>query len=254
MRSAQVDQDTGVGEDASGVSSSPAPISSSPISSRPPPSSSSPVSASLIVKPKGPGTYDRTKTRKERRDDQRRRILLGSARVFARDGYASASVATILECSGVSRGTFYRHFSDLSDVFLAVRQEAANLLFEEVAQHVRAEPHPVKRLRVGVRAFLSLVAEHADLARVFLRESPSDRPTHREVRRHALELFVELMRAGLRDAVDQGLVPRMPEELTVYALVVAFEGIVQRYLESREEGRVLEAEPVMFDLCVRAFR
>jgi AcrR family transcriptional regulator len=216
--------------------------------------SPAPISSSLIVKPSAPGTYDRSKSRKERRDDQRRRILLGAAHVFACDGYAGASVATILECSGVSRGTFYRHFSDLADVFFAVRQEAARLLFEEVERSVLGEAHPVGRLRLGVRTFLSLVAKNADLARVFLRESPSNRPRHREVRKRALERFVVLMNDGLKEAVAQGLVPRMPDELTVYALVVAFEGIAARYLEAREEARVLEAEPVMFDLCVRAFR
>lgn len=213
-----------------------------------------PLTRSLLVKRNGPGTYDRQKSPEERRDDQRRRILMGAARVFGRDGYAAASVATILECSGVSRGTFYRHFNDLADVFLAVKQEAANLLFDFVEERIRDENNPAERLRAGVNAFLSLVAENADLVRVFRRESPANRPSHREIRNQTLNRFVTLIREGTAEAMKQGLIKNMPDDLTIYALVVAFEGVIARYLDSRDEGRVLEAETAMVSLCFRALR
>jgi len=216
--------------------------------------SPAPLTRGLLVKRNGPGTYDRQKSPEERRDDQRRRILLGAARVFGRDGYAAASVATILECSGVSRGTFYRHFNDLADVFLAVKQEAASLLFDFVEERIRDESNPAERLKVGVHAFLSLVAENADLVRVFRRESPANRPSHREIRNHTLNRFVSLIREGAADAHKHGLIKQTPDELTIYALVVAFEGMVARYLDSRDEARVLEAEPAMIRLCARALR
>jgi AcrR family transcriptional regulator len=179
---------------------------------------------------------------------------MGAARVFGRDGYAAASVATILECSGVSRGTFYRHFNDLADVFLAVKQEAANLLFDFVEERIRDESNPAERLRAGVNAFLSLVAENADLVRVFRRESPANRPSHREIRNQTLNRFVTLIREGAAEAMKQGLIKNMPDDLTIYALVVAFEGVIARYLDSRDEGRVLEAETAMVSLCFRALR
>ena len=213
-----------------------------------------PLTRGLLVKRNGPGTYDRQKSPEERRDDQRRRILMGAARVFGRDGYAAASVATILECSGVSRGTFYRHFNDLADVFLAVKQEAANLLFDFVEERIRDESNPAERLRAGVNAFLSLVAENADLVRVFRRESPANRPSHREIRNQTLNRFVTLIREGAAEAQKQGLIKNMPDDLTIYALVVAFEGVIARYLDSRDEGRVLEAETAMVSLCFRALR
>lgn len=216
--------------------------------------SPAPLTRGLVVKRNGPGTYDRQKSPEERRDDQRRRILLGAARVFGRDGYAAASVATILECSGVSRGTFYRHFNDLADVFLAVKQEAANLLFDFVEERIRDEHDPAQRLRTGVHAFLQLVAQNADLVRVFRRESPANRPSHREIRNQTLNRFVTLIRDGSTEAVQQGLIKHMPDDLTIYAIVVAFEGVIARYLESRDDSRVLEAEQAMVKLCLRALR
>src|SRR5512140_2670248 len=69
---------------------------------------------------RGPGSYDRHMSPTERRNEQRRTLVDAAAHVFARDGYANGSVASILEVSGLSRGTFYRHFRDLREAFLAV--------------------------------------------------------------------------------------------------------------------------------------
>jgi hypothetical protein len=98
------------------------------------------------------------------------------------------------------------------------------------------------------------VAENADLVRVFRRESPANRPSHREIRNQTLNRFVTLIREGAAEAQKQGLIKNMPDDLTIYALVVAFEGVIARYLDSRDEGRVLEAETAMVNLCFRALR
>src|SRR5206468_3096281 len=68
---------------------------------------------------RGPGSYNRSLSPEERRDEQRRTLVEGAAHVFAREGYMHASVASILDASGLSRGTFYRHFHDLREAFLA---------------------------------------------------------------------------------------------------------------------------------------
>jgi AcrR family transcriptional regulator len=203
---------------------------------------------------RGPGTYDRTKTTDERREEQRRELLTASARVFAASGLAAASVSAVIEETGLSRGTFYRHFDDLNDAFVAVRQEAVERCYRVVAEAVREEEHPLRQLRAGIRAFLSIVAKHGDLARVFLREAPPSISHKEQLHRATVQRFVEMVQAGLERAVERGMLKTMPDELTVYALMVAMEGIAVRYLETREEHRALEAEGVLLDLCVRAFR
>jgi AcrR family transcriptional regulator len=203
---------------------------------------------------RGPGTYDRTKTTEERRDEQRRELLTAAARVFATQGLAAASVSAVIEETGLSRGTFYRHFDDLNDAFVAVRQEAVERAYHVVAAAVAQEEHPLRRLRAGVRAFLSIVATHGDLARVFLREAPPSVRHKEQLHRATIQRFVDLLQGGLEQAHAQGLMTTIPSELTIYALIVAMEGIAVRYLEAHEEHLALEAERVLVDLCVRAFR
>lgn len=52
-------------------------------------------------------------------------ILTGALTVFARDGYARASIDGIAAEAGVSTRTIYNHFKDKADLFRTVIQESA---------------------------------------------------------------------------------------------------------------------------------
>jgi AcrR family transcriptional regulator len=202
---------------------------------------------------RGPGTYDRHKTADERRSEQRRALITAAARVFARDGFAEASVASILAHTNLSRGTFYRHFRDLSDVFLATRQSAADLAFERVRDHMAKEQQPIEQTRAALLGFFELIAEEGDLARVFLREAPHYGSLHEKLHRDTIERFAELFRQGLRDAQSLGLVENPPSDAMIYAVVHGIVGMARQYLDSYNEAKAAEAVPVLLDLCRRAF-
>lgn len=203
---------------------------------------------------RGPGRYDRRKGTDERHREQRDALVGAAAHVFARDGFAHASVAAIADYAQLSRGTFYRHFRDLSDIFLAVRRSAVALAYERVSARVAAEIDPLERLRSGLRAWLELLAEHGDLARVFLREAPAEGRAHERLHREALDRFVGLVQEGLTAAHRQGFVKKVPSEPMVRAVLLAIEGMAIHYLETYEESRAVESEPVLLRLCIRAFR
>jgi AcrR family transcriptional regulator len=56
---------------------------------------------------------------------KRRAVLTGALSVFARDGYARASIDAIAEAAGVSTRTVYNHFTDKAGLFAAVVQDSA---------------------------------------------------------------------------------------------------------------------------------
>lgn len=56
---------------------------------------------------------------------KRRAILDGALTVFARDGYARASIDAIAETSDVSTRTIYNHFTDKASLFAAVVEDSA---------------------------------------------------------------------------------------------------------------------------------
>lgn len=200
---------------------------------------------------RGPGTYDRTQSTEERHEQQRRQLVAAAQHVFGRDGYARASVATILEVAGLSRGTFYRHFRDLRQVFLAAQAEAAELMYRTVEEAFHAAEDPPAKQRACIRAYLDFVLRYADLARVFHREAAVGGEEYAALRRENLSRMVGLWRAGLEEARSLGLIERIPDELSLYALVVAIEGVAMLYLEEYREGDVMEAVPVLERLCLR---
>lgn len=56
---------------------------------------------------------------------KRRALLDGALTVFARDGYARASIDAIAETAGVSSRTIYNHFTDKAGLFAAVVEDSA---------------------------------------------------------------------------------------------------------------------------------
>lgn len=71
------------------------------------------------------GNQDVTRTRpRGGLADKRRAILAGALTVFARDGYARASMDAISAEASVSTRTIYNHFQDKERLFQAVIQES----------------------------------------------------------------------------------------------------------------------------------
>src|SRR5512142_520459 len=116
-----------------------------------------------------PGQYDRTQSASKRRREQRAKLLASAARIFARVGFAHASVEAIIQDAGMSRRTFYLHFKDLRDVWLKLHQQSAKFALAFVQNAIESAPDPVAGIEAGIRAFLELSARNADLARVLFR-------------------------------------------------------------------------------------
>src|SRR6059058_5307625 len=69
-------------------------------------------------------------TRDELRASQRGRLLCAIADAVAAKGYAATSVADVIALAGVSRKTFYEHFGDKEDCFLAAYDHGAKATYE----------------------------------------------------------------------------------------------------------------------------
>jgi AcrR family transcriptional regulator len=201
---------------------------------------------------RGPGSYDRRLSPAERKGEQRRALVDAAAHVFARDGYANASVASILEASGLSRGTFYRHFQDLREAFLAVQANGGDVLYSRIEAAYRAEVSLPERMSASVAAYLGTCKDHGDLSRVLHREALISGKEYAELRQRTMERVHGLFREGLAEALSAGLIRRLPEEVTIYAVIVAVEGVALRYLEEQREHEVLEAVAPLVRLARRA--
>ena len=65
---------------------------------------------------------------------QRTRLLEAVGRAVAERGYAGATIDDIVRGAGVSKKTFYEHFADKQDCFLAAYESASEELLERVRE------------------------------------------------------------------------------------------------------------------------
>lgn len=137
--------------------------------------------------------------------DQRTRMLDGVTRAVAVKGYAWVTVADIVGIAGVSRRTFYEHFDDKQDCFLAAFEAGGELLRERITEAVialgDAPWHEV--LRVALTTHLETLAAEPELARTLKIEIFGAGPQAIELGRTVRDRFVELLQALNRIATDQ---------------------------------------------------
>lgn len=124
---------------------------------------------------------------------QRGRMLQAMIEVVAERGYARATVADVLRGAGVSRETFYEHFQDKHQCFLASLDGAAGLLASEVGDAFADTREPIDRLDAVLGAYLQTLADEPAAARAFLIEAYG--AGHQAVMRRVATLnrFVDLV-------------------------------------------------------------
>jgi AcrR family transcriptional regulator len=182
---------------------------------------------------------------------QRERMLEATVRAVAAKGYAKVTVADIVALAGVSRRTFYEHFSDKEDCFLETYETASRTLVAGVAATVGhsglTDWHD--RVRLGIEAYTRMLAAEPDLAYALLVEVLGAGPRAIELRREVFRHFVELYRPspGGTTAADvaMGAVPdTLPQ-----ALVGGISELVQEHILTRGAETLPELAPTLVELA-----
>jgi AcrR family transcriptional regulator len=106
------------------------------------------------------------------RAGKRQDVLAGALTVFARDGYARASIDVIAAAAGVSTRTLYNHFGDKAGLFRAVIQESATKVAAAQLAIIEAQLTEITDLEADLVAFgiawrtpMPDYAEHSALVR-----------------------------------------------------------------------------------------
>jgi AcrR family transcriptional regulator len=216
-----------------------------PAASEPPPSS--------VDRAPGRGKYDRAATPDARQKEQLRRLLEAAGFVFAEKGWAGATVEAIVSRAGMSRRTFYEHFDDLRECLLVLHQKVTRASFRAVEAQVQAVDSPPDMLENGVTALLGGIAMFPHMARVMFREVRAAGPEFEKIHEAMMARFAKLVFDGVQKSYNRGLAKVPPDELRVFALVSAMEAVGMRYVLRGEEGKALEAAPILIDMVRRTF-
>jgi AcrR family transcriptional regulator len=134
----------------------------------------------------------------ERRVEERReKLMRAAAALYGRLGPAGASVTAICAEAGLTPRYFYESFLNREALLLAVFGAVCERLLEQIGAAI----DPADPAASGVRAFFGLLAEHPDLARVFLVEAEHDDAAMRAVGRATMIRFAEMLMPDGPDAL-----------------------------------------------------
>jgi AcrR family transcriptional regulator len=188
--------------------------------------------------------------------DRRERLLEAMVHVAARHGYGGASVARVVERAGVSRATFYEHFGDREDCFLAAYRKAVGDWHRDIHAAARLSS-PGDRPRAAIDAVLERVAAEPAAARVVLVEAlaagPAVRAEHdRQIdalersiegflsRDQRLQITATALLGGVAGTISMQVVggeaeslPALREDLLAWVDAHALHGEAVRWSEDR---------------------
>jgi AcrR family transcriptional regulator len=190
--------------------------------------------------PRGPHNL----TRDDVLASQRERMIDAMAAAVASKGYPSTTVGDVVAGAGVSRKTFYEHFRDKEECFLAAFDTSVDLLLKAIRE-ARAED-PDDRLdvmRARTRAYLETLASEPAFARTFLIEVYAAGPRALDRRAEVLRRFAQLFRELHEEANAQPV----PEPIYV-AAVAAINELVSDLARSDRTSELPQLEDTLLYL------
>jgi len=169
--------------------------------------------------------------------DARGRLMRGLALSIVEKGYVATTIADVVRHARVSKRTFYEHFSDKEDCYLALYAAGNDLLLDVIAAAAAGPGTWRERVEAAARAYLTALAAMPALTRTFLLEIQAAGPRALAARRGMHARFAEHLRALTAQAAaeDPAITPLSPALATAVA-----GGINELMLQAVEEGRAGE--------------
>jgi len=159
---------------------------------------------------------------------QRERLMAGMLDAIGEQGYVATSVADVLSRAGVSRRTFYEHFSDKEDCFLQAYDHVVAILADAVRDAVSDLSDWRAAIRNGLQLLLATVAEHPRFARACIVEILAVGPEGMRHRDAAMAPFQRLFEAGHEAVAGSAPLPATVAETLVGGILETITARVMR--------------------------
>ncbi len=156
--------------------------------------------------------------------ERRLQILDASRDVFAKRGYARATVDDIVAEAGVARGTFYLYFDDKRDAFAELVQRFASQITAVIVRIATDDPaRPVAdQVLENTRAILRLCLAERSMTKILFTDAVGVDPEFQHQLATFYDTVVQLLTESLKDGQALGIVvdgePRVMAYLTLGAL------------------------------------
>jgi AcrR family transcriptional regulator len=179
---------------------------------------------------------------------QRERLIVAMLNAVAELGYLGTNVQDVIDRAGVSRPTFYEHFANKDDCFLAAFDTSADRLRKKIDAAVRKGGDIWRdRVRYGLEALLRFATHEPATARTMVVEA---RAASAAAVRRRVELLDEFGRC--LDEQARELLPTPPSQspLTASGIVGGVESLLYSRLCKHEYDRLESLLPSLMYFVV----
>lgn len=144
------------------------------------------------------------------------KILAAAGRVFAKRGFAGATVQEVADEAGMTKPTVYNHFGGKAELYVAVMDRAHGDILARMHKAAQQPGTAYERVAAVLDSQVTVVAEYADLVRVahsvmFL---PERKRPMVDGQRYWEERF-EILRQVMAEGVEEGELQGDPKTLAL---------------------------------------
>lgn len=163
--------------------------------------------------------------------DHRSRLLEGMAASVRANGFAATTLADVVRAAGVSRRTFYEHFTDPVECYLTLIETLGEAMLAAVADAMAGDAALAERVDRAVRVYLDMFAADPDLSRSYWTEAHVTGERGRELTRRMSRRTGDVLRALAEDAGHGDV----PEDFGIFVAA----GVRELALLAHDAGRPL---------------
>jgi AcrR family transcriptional regulator len=161
----------------------------------------------------------------------RTKILELATQLFSRKGYEGARISDITDTLDMAKGSFYLHFKDKRELFIACMERLPHVIvpermWEDIA---RERDYTVRQVKRTV-AFLKAFPSHAGILNLVKMAAMGEDPGLAQKANEAIASIVEPIMRDFRRAVTDGIVRDMDEEFFAYAVLGIAENVAYKLM------------------------
>jgi AcrR family transcriptional regulator len=182
-------------------------------------------------------------------NNQRQRLLVGTARAISSRGYAEMTVEQVLKEAGVSRATFYEHFENKRECVLVAHEEAFDRLAGALFRACARGSEWSAQVAAAVRAAIDFAVERPEEAQLLVVDAVAADLTLAERVLASNDFLVGLLRNGRERCPEAASLP----ELTERALIGAVSSVIGNRLLSGQADRLPALEPQLVQLMLMPY-
>jgi AcrR family transcriptional regulator len=179
----------------------------------------------------------------------RERIMRAVAGLCCEQGYSCLRMPAIAARAGVSNQTFYEHFANKHEAFLACYDRVSRRALASVLASFQAAPSWPEAVRASLATLLEHIAAEPEFARLGLFEVLAAGPDARARAEARTEAFTAMLTPGSPSDVPAGASPRL-----LGALVAGGAwGVIQRHIIAGRTARLAELTPALTYMALTPF-